>query len=165
MPATNPAVNRGRARLNGRQPRAKTDRLDALKVLSQLFRYEGGEKKAWRVVNVPSVEDEARRHLHRELEDWQALRLQHSNRIKGLLVNMGVTAQVNAAFPQKLEELRMWDGNALPEELKQRLLREFEGWQFADREEGVVPPGAVLVDWKEKVNRHKRKEEPVAAAA
>jgi transposase len=119
--------------VNRKQRRAKTDSLDAGKLLSMLMRYENGERKVWRVVNVPSEADEARRHLHRELEDWKDLRIQHVNRIKGLLASVGQEAEVSALFPKVLGALRNWDGTGLAEELKARLLGQYEGWQFADR--------------------------------
>jgi transposase len=119
--------------VNRRQRRAKTDRLDAEKLLSMLIRFENGEKRVWRTVRVPSEADEARRHLHRELEDWLGQRTEHNNRIKGLLATIGLAADVDKSFPEQLEKLRCWDGKPAPEELKARLLRQFEGWQFADR--------------------------------
>jgi transposase len=119
--------------VNRRKRRAKTDRLDAEQLLRMLIRYENGERNVWRVVHVPSLEDETRRHAHRELEDWKDQRRQHSNRIKGLLAMVGLDVEVDEKFPQHLEQLRNWDGSRLREELSQRLLRQFEGWQFADR--------------------------------
>jgi transposase len=50
--------------------RAKTDRIDAGKLLRMLIRYHGGEKQLWRVVRVPSRPDEDARHLTR---NWKAL--------------------------------------------------------------------------------------------
>ena len=44
--------------VNRRKRRAKTDRLDAGKLLSMLMRYSIGEKQVWRVVHVPSIEAE-----------------------------------------------------------------------------------------------------------
>jgi transposase len=119
--------------VNRKQRRAKTDTLDAGKLWSMLIRFENGEKRVWRTVRVPSEADEARRQLHRELEDWLDQRRQHNNRIKGLLANDGVAAQVDKDFPKQLESLRCWNGKPLSEELKARLLRQFEAWQFADR--------------------------------
>jgi transposase len=119
--------------VNRRKRRAKTDRLDVEQLLRMLIRYENGERKVWRVVNVPSLEDETRRHAHRELEDWKNQRRRHSNRIQGLLANVGPRVEVDGKFPKRLEELRNWDGACLEEALTQRLLRQFEGWQFADR--------------------------------
>jgi transposase len=119
--------------VNRRKRRAKTDRLDAEQLLRMLIRYENGERNVWRVVHVPSLEDETRRHAHRELEDWKDQRRQHSNRIKGLLAMVGQDVEVDEKFPKRLEQLRNWDGSCLEEALTQRLLRQFEGWHFADR--------------------------------
>jgi transposase len=118
--------------VNRRQRRAKSDALDAGKLLSMLIRYAGGERKLWRVVRVPSVAAEAKRHLHRELEDWIDQRREHGNRIKGLLATQGHDAEVNEDFPQHLDGLRDWSGLPVRAELKSRLLRQYEGWQFAD---------------------------------
>lgn len=118
--------------VNRRQRRAKSDALDAGKLLSMLIRYENGEKKVWRVVRVPSETAEAQRHLHRELEDWQDQRRQHSNRIKGLLATEGHDGHVNEDFPKQLETLRNGAGASVSVELQARLLRQHEGWQFAN---------------------------------
>jgi transposase len=115
--------------------RTKTDRLDASKLLTMLIRHCTGEQKVWSVVHVPSVVDEDRRHVHRDLEEMKAERTQHSNRIKGLLASCGLAVrEVGADFPTVLEGLRLWDGQAVPVELHQRLLREFARLQFVDRQ-------------------------------
>ena len=120
-------------KVDRRQRRAKTDVLDAVELVSMLIRFEAGEKKVWRTVRVPGVADEARRHLHREREDWQTQRTEHSNRIKGLLASQGLAATVGPKFPRQLDALRDWEGKPVHEELKERLRRQFAGWQFADR--------------------------------
>ena len=119
--------------VNRRKRRAKSDRLDAVKLLSMLLRYHAGEKKVWSVVRVPEPADEDRRHLHRELITVQDERTEHVNRIKGLLAGQGIAlAKVTAQFPEVLEQLRCWDGSELGAELRQRLLREFTRWQLAE---------------------------------
>ncbi len=45
---------------------AKTDRIDAERLLRALIRYLRGEREACSVVNVPRVEEEDARRLHRE---------------------------------------------------------------------------------------------------
>jgi transposase len=112
--------------------RRKTDRLDAGKLLSMLIRWHGGERKVWSVVQVPSVADEDRRQLHRDLLEMKAERTQHSNRVKGLLASCGLA--VTADFVEVLGKLRTWDGQAVPPELQRRLQREHERWQFVDRQ-------------------------------
>lgn len=119
--------------VNRKQRRAKTDNLDAAKLLSMLIRFENGERRVWRAVRVPSAADEARRQLHRELEDWLDQRTQQSNTIKGLLASLGLAATVDKTFPEQLLALRCWDGSPVPEQYRARLLRLFEGWEFADR--------------------------------
>src|SRR2546422_1914166 len=49
--------------VNRRARRAKTDRIDALKLVRMLVRVWGGERDVWREVHVPSVADEAARHV------------------------------------------------------------------------------------------------------
>jgi transposase len=70
--------------VNRRQRRAKTDRLDVRKLLTMLLRHLAGEKKVWRVVRVPSVDEEDRRQLHRALPTAKQDRTRVINRIKGL---------------------------------------------------------------------------------
>jgi transposase len=49
-----------------RARRAKTDRIDAERLLRSLMAYLRGEPKVWSVVRVPSVAEEDDRRLHRE---------------------------------------------------------------------------------------------------
>src|SRR5262249_12620272 len=63
----NHVIDSASIEVNRRQRRAKTDRLDVRKLLTMLLRHSAGEKKVWSVVRVPSVDEEDRRQLHREL--------------------------------------------------------------------------------------------------
>jgi transposase len=90
-----------------------------------LIRYQAGEQKVWRVVRVPTVEQEDGRQLHRELASLKRERTQHINRIKGLLVNQGVRLAVKSDFLKRLEEVRLWDGSPLPPGLGGRVRREY----------------------------------------
>ena len=65
--STNRVVDSASIEVNRRQRRAKSDRLDAVKLVKMLIRYHGGEPKVWNVVRIPAVEDEDRRRRHREL--------------------------------------------------------------------------------------------------
>jgi transposase len=117
-----------------RQRRAKTDRLDATKLLGMLIRWYQGEANVWSVIEVPSMEDEDARHLHRELHALRREQTGHVNRIKGLLAACGLAIEMRRDLPKVLEGLRRWDGKPLPKELYQRLLREFERMQVANRQ-------------------------------
>jgi transposase len=80
----NHVIDSASIEVNRRQRRAKTDRLDVHKLLTMLLRSIAGEKKVWSVVRVPSVDEEDRRQLHRELTTAKQDRTRVINRIKGL---------------------------------------------------------------------------------
>jgi transposase len=72
------------------------------------------------------VED--RRQPHRERERLMNERIEHTNRIKGLLFAQGIgdyEPQLKSRR-KRLEELVTGDGRALPTQLKQQILREIE---------------------------------------
>ena len=125
----NLVVDSGAIEVNRRRKRAKTDPIDAGKLLNLLCRYHGGERKVWSVVNVPAVEDEDRRQLHRGLKDLQRQQTECSNRIKGLLASQGLDVAVDAEFRTTLAGLRDWAGQPVPAGLQQRLLQEFAVWE------------------------------------
>jgi transposase len=120
--------------VNRRKRRAKSDRLDAIKLVEMLMRYCNGERKVWGIIRVPAVADEDRRQPHRELIELKSERTAHGNAIKGLLAGLGLQTVVDEGFPKRLEGLRQWDGSALPQALRDRLLREFERWQLVSRQ-------------------------------
>src|ERR1700676_2360656 len=120
--------------VNRRQRRVKNDRLDAEKLARMLMRYHNGETKVWGIVRVPGVVDEDQRQLHRDLLELKAERTQHVNRIEGLLASVGLAATVDAKFPERLPQWKIWNGTAVPASLQQRLLREFARWEFVDRQ-------------------------------
>ena len=149
----NLVVDSSSIQVDRRFRRAKTDRMDVAKLVDLLMRYERGEKKVWRVVRVPGVEAEDRRHLHRELEDLKAERTQHINRMKGLLVGQGVRLEeIGSGFPDQLNAIRLWDGQPIPEGLKARLQKEYERLQFIQ--------GQIHELEAERVEAIRRSEEP-----
>ena len=106
--------------------RAKTDRLDAGKLLNMLIRYHEGEQKVWSVVHVPSLEVEAQRQLQREMLALKREQTHHINRIKGILISQGVEMEITKAFVEELEAARLWDGSPLPTGVHTLLRREHE---------------------------------------
>jgi transposase len=124
----NVVVDSASLEVNRRLRRAKTDRVDAGKLLTMLVRYHGGEKHLWRVVRVPSRKDEEARHIHRELEALKRERTRHRNRIHGILIQPGLRVgnPSTKKFVQELELMRTWDGRQLPAEMKVRLVRVYE---------------------------------------
>jgi transposase len=122
----NIVVDSSSIEVSRRKKRAKTDRIDARKLLQMLMRYHGGERKLWSVVNVPSVEAEDGRQLNRELDSLTKERTRHRNRIRGLLMQQGLEVKnpSGKGFLEELGELRTWDGKEIPEDLKERVVRE-----------------------------------------
>lgn len=82
----NVVVDSASIEVNRRARRAKTDRLDADKLLSMLIRYHAEEPRVWSVVRVPTPEEEDARRAHRELGRLGHERTAHINRIRALLV-------------------------------------------------------------------------------
>jgi transposase len=130
----NSVVDASSIEVNRRARRAKSDRLDVAKLLTMLIRYHGGEHKLWSVVRVPSPDEEDRRQPHRELMAVKEERTEHSNRIKGLLANLGLDVVVDDELPTRLGQLRQWDGTPVPAELTARILREWERFLLVDRQ-------------------------------
>jgi len=130
----NLVVDSASIEVSRRSKRAKTDMLDVDKLLEMLIRYHSGERKLWRVVHVPCLEVEDRRHLHRELATLKAERTRHINRIKGLLIGQGVCMPVIEDLLERLETGRLWDGSGLPEELHTRMEREYQRIQLVNQQ-------------------------------
>jgi transposase len=117
--------------VNRKKRRAKTDRVDLVALLDLLSRHlAGSAKPVWSVVRVPSVEDEDRRHLHRELKLAKKDRTRVSHRMKGLLSNHGLTLDLRVDLEAQLAAMRQWDGSPLPPGLRGRLERSLGEYQY-----------------------------------
>jgi len=107
--------------------RAKTDRLDAIKLVISLRAWLRGQCDRMRAIRVPSAQGEASRHLMRDRGQLQKEVLQHRDRMRKLLVTLGCGDEVDSRkFVGRLArgELRCHDGAPLPAELHERLVRE-----------------------------------------
>jgi transposase len=130
----NHVVDSASIEVNRRQRRAKSDSLDAIKLVEMLVRYELGERRVWRVVQPPTPEQEDARQLHREIETLQHERRQLANRISSLLATVGIQLRVNRNFGRRLPTLCQWDGAPLSAGLHERLAREFVRWGLAHQQ-------------------------------
>lgn len=139
----NRIVDSSSIEVNRRRRRAKTDRLDAVKLVTMLIRAEGGEPKVWSVVNVPTSEEEDRRQVHRELLFARRDRGRHTNRMKGLLASQGAPLAKLREFPTHVRTARRWDGTPLPPLLCARLEREWDTVQaYTTRIRALTPDAA-----------------------
>jgi len=126
----NRIVDSASIEVNRRKRRAKSDRLDATKLVSMLIRSMSGEKQVWSEVRVPAVAAEDRRHHHRELRTLKQDKTRITNRIKGYLFNQGIRLKRVRELPQLLEDGCLWNGDALPPALVRRLEREWRHLQL-----------------------------------
>ena len=111
-----------------RARRAKTDRVDLVKLMGLLRRFVGGEKKVWSVVRVPDADAEDVRQLSRTIERLKGEHGRHRSRIKALLATQGIKlARIGGrGWAERVGELRRWDGSALGVWLQRDLVLEGE---------------------------------------
>ena len=109
-----------------RRRRAKTDRIDGEALLRALLAHKRGEPRVCAMVKAPTPEEEDRRRLSRERKTLIAERVEHVNRIKGLLFCQGVSGYepLHRDRRQRLDVLKTGDGRALPDHLKAQISRE-----------------------------------------
>jgi transposase len=119
----NHVVDSSSIEVNRRARRAKTDKLDLAGLLNLLARYLAGERRAWRVVRVPTVAEEDARQLHRSWEAVQKDRTRLMCRLQGLLVTHGLRLPSTDDFLAQLAGTRLWDGTPVPAGLRARLTR------------------------------------------
>jgi transposase len=122
LSVANRVVDSASIEVNRRARRAKTDRLDALKLVRMLVRVCGGERGVWSEVRVPSVADEAARQVSRERTALTQDQTRLVNQMRGWLAIWGAT------LPSRRRDawwtqVRDWAGAALPAEVQARLAR------------------------------------------
>lgn len=111
----------------------KTDRLDAKKLLKLLLRAElFGEKRAFSAVVVPSESAEEELRLHRERERVVRERTGHRARIRSLCILHGLT--IGNPATTRFDNLRLWDGKALPAPMLAELKREQHRLQLIEEQ-------------------------------
>jgi transposase len=143
----------GSLQVDRRARRAKTDRLDAAMLLRALMAWCRGDRAACHMVQVPSVEREDARRTHRERQRLINERVQHVNRVKGLLATQGIYTFLPLRRDRwaRLQELRTGDGLELPQRLRREIEREFKRLELvlehiaaseAERDATVAEPTA-----------------------
>jgi transposase len=118
----NRVVDSASIEVNRRARRAKTDRLDARKLVRLLVRVCCGERDAWREVRVPSVAAEAARHVSRERTALTDEQTRLTNQLRGVLATWGAT------LPRRRPSgwwttVTDWAKGPLPGEVQARLAR------------------------------------------
>jgi transposase len=118
----NRVVDSASIEVNRRARRAKTDRLDALKLVTMLVRVCYGEQRVWSEVHVPTVAAEAARQVSRERTALTQDQTRLVNQMRGWLATWGATlpSRRRASW---WTTVRDWAGAALPAEVQARLAR------------------------------------------
>ena len=111
-----------------RHRRAETDTIDGEMLLRTLTAWARGERRVCSMVRPPSPEEEDRRRLTRERATLLKERIQHTNRIKGLLYGQGIIDYdpLRKDRLARLDALETGDGRPLPERLEAEIRRELE---------------------------------------
>lgn len=119
--------------VNRRHRRAKTEAIDGEALLRTLMAWSRGERQVCSMVPPPSPDAEDRRRLSRERGRLIKERIQHANRIKGLLAGQGVSAYdlLHRDRQTQLEALTTGDGRPLPARLRAEIRREIERLELA----------------------------------
>jgi len=104
---------------------AKADRIDALKLVRMLVRVCCGERDVWREVRVPTIADEAARHVSREREALTQERTRVINQVRGWLATWGCRLPKRCAG-EWWTTMRDWAGAPLYPQVQARLAR---AWQ------------------------------------
>ena len=130
----------GSLQVDRKARRAKTDRLDAAMLPRAPMAWWRGDRAACHMVQVPSIEREDARRTHRERQRLIAERVQHVNRVKGLLASQGIDdfQPLRQNRWQSLSELRTGDGHELPARLRRELEREFKRLELVLEQIAVV---------------------------
>jgi len=121
----NRVVDSASIEVSRRARRAKTDRLDALKLVRMLVRVCAGEAGVWREVRVPSAEAEAARHVSRERAALVQDHTRLINQMRGWLATWGAPLP-RARAGTWWTQVRTWADAPLPRELQERLARAAE---------------------------------------
>ena len=97
-------------------------------MLRALMAFRRGEEQVFSVVQVPSVEREDDRRVHRERERLIKERIQHVNRIKGLLATQGICdyEPLRRHRMDRFEALKTAMGTVIPYRLRSEMMRHLQ---------------------------------------
>jgi transposase len=118
----NRVVDSASIEVSRRKRRPKTDRLDALKLVRMLVRVCHGERRVWSEVRVPSVADEAARHVSRERSALTNEQTALTNQMRGWLATWGATLPARRGDGW-WTRVRDWANHELPTDVQARLAR------------------------------------------
>jgi transposase len=132
MGVENVVVDSASIEVNRRKRRAKTDRLDAKKLLAMLVRHAiYKEKDMWKIVRVPTEAQEDERRRHRQHDRLTGERTGILARLRSLLVLHGINP---GRLLADVAAYRDWEGKPLPEAIQDELKHDFERLALVTRQ-------------------------------
>lgn len=119
-----------------RHRRTKTDAVDGEVLVRTLAAFKRGETRVCSMVVPPTPADEDRRRVSRERRTLLKERVEHSNRIKGLLASQGIRdyQPLRRDCRERLAALHTGDGRPLPPRLKAEIVRELDRLELVRRQ-------------------------------
>jgi len=119
-----------------RHRRAKTDAIDGEMLVRTLMAYKRGEPRVCSMVVAPTPEEEDRRRISRERRTLIKERIEHVNRVKGLLASQCIFEYepMRKDFRNRIESLRTGDGRPLLPQLKAEIIRELDRFDLVLRQ-------------------------------
>lgn len=149
-------VDAGSVAVPRRARRAKSDAIDGETLLRTLMAYRRGEPRVCSMVRPTSAADEDRRRLTRERRTLMRERIEHTNRIKGLLMSQGISGYNPMGKDRlaRLDALQTRDAHPLPPRLRAEIGREIERLDLLTRQlkqveaerDALVAPVSDIVD-------------------
>ena len=123
-----------------RYRRAKTDVLDGEMLVRTLMAFKRGERRVCSMVVAPSPVEEDRRRVSRERRTLIRERIEHANRIKGLLATQGIVGlePMRKDFRDRVEGLQTGEGQPLRPHLKAEIIRELDRIDLVVRQVAAV---------------------------
>jgi len=123
-----------------RHRRAKTDVIDGEMLVRTLMAFKRGERRVCSMVVAPSPVEEDRRRVSRERRTLIRERIEHANRIKGLLATQGIVGlePMRKDFRDRVEGLQTGEGQPLRPHLKAEIIRELDRIDLVLRQVAAV---------------------------
>lgn len=119
---------------SSRNREAKTDRIDAKKLVGKLVQFHRGDSGVFSVVRVPSREIQDLRRLHRELDRLKDERTKLRNSIRSLLRLKGNEIDGFAGLENRLDEMETPQGDPVGEYRKQEIRRMLERYRLVNEQ-------------------------------
>lgn len=139
---------------NQRGKQAKTDPIDARKLVRKLIAYHRGDEEVFSICRVPSRQIEDDRRINRELKRLKKERTAQRNGIRGLLRQQGIEVENFGLLEEKLDQLETGDGKELGTQQKREVRRRLRRLELINQQIKDV-----IAERKQTIQQ--RKEEPV----